>query len=154
MSTIPITSRLAGTVMALTLLGGCAVQFLSSYDATTDEITTAMQKAHAVHVLTILEGQKPDCLYSKNKDYYRSARVDVSALELRVAAIPQNDPTVQQVDSLKGALASFEQLDQMAEKRGACLSGAELSPIDRGMNSIFGSILKLEFAKLRGAKRP
>ena len=135
-------------------LSGCAVQFLSGYDATTDAIATSMQKAHTDHVLTVLEGTKPACLYSRNKSYYRAARVDVAALELRVGAIAKNDPTVQQVQALKGAVDSFERLDQLAERRGACLSGAELSPIGRGMNSIFGAILKLEFAKLRGAARP
>jgi hypothetical protein len=154
---IPSIRRTAANVSIFGLalsLSGCAVQFLSGYDATTDQIATAMQKAHTDHVLTIVDGQKPACLYGNNKNYYRSARVDASALAIRVAAIPKNDPTIGQVDALKGALDSFERLDQLAARRNICLSGEELAPIDRGMNSIFGAILKLEFAKLRGARRP
>lgn len=148
-------TRLFATAAFLSMsLAGCTVTWLSRYDIKTDEIVSSMQKSFTAHSMKILAGGKPACLHSANDDYYRAARVDVSALELRTTAIPLNGPTIQQVGALKGAIDSFERLDELAERRGACLSGAELSPIDRGINQIFGAILKLELAKLRGDKRP
>ncbi len=135
-------------------LAGCTVNFLSGYDAKTDEIVTSMQKAYAAHSLTVLEGDPQTCPYSANRGYYRQAQLDAGTLLMRAEAIAKNDPTIAQVNDLKQSLLTLEKLDRLAEGRRACLSGAELAPIDRANNSIFGAILKLELAKLRGTPRP
>jgi len=131
-------------------LTGCAVTWLSKYDSQTDEMTTALQRAVAVHGETLGEQSAPACLYDNHRAYYTQEHADVGALELRVAAIPKNEPTKVQVEELKTALNRFESLHKSASASGRCQSPVELQPALTGINQIFRAILTLEIAKKRG----
>ena len=134
----------------LLALSGCAVSLISAYDQTTDDLAMTMQKAAVIHAEE-MDQPAPGCFYARFRQFYREQHADISLLELRVTSIPKNDPTVQQVLSLRSALNSFESLHKSASAAGRCQSAAELAPAMSGLNSIFGAILKLEFAKKRGA---
>ncbi len=79
-------------------------------------------------------------------------KVDVSAIEVRAAAIPQNGPTVKQIGLLSDSLEALEKLHQTKSKLGKgrdCLAEDELKPLRRNFNTSFTAILKLEIAKKR-----
>lgn len=144
--------RLIVSIALSLALAGCAVTFLSKYDVGTDTMTSALQRNAAIHAEALGEQVAPACFYSNYRDFYSQQHADVGSLELRVGAIPQNQPTIAQVAELKHALNIFESLHKSATASGRCQSAAELQPAMSGLNVIFGAILKLEIAKQRGEK--
>lgn len=139
---------LISTVLFITALAlsGCTVKLISSYDETTDKTVTALQKKTESH-LVALEAEEglPECRYEKHKQFYDEAKVDVSAIAVRAAAIPKNEITTTQTELLANSLASLEKLHKIA-----CLSKDQIAPLRIQFNSSFTAILKLELAKRRG----
>jgi hypothetical protein len=134
-------------VLAIALaLPGCAIKPISSYDETTDKTVTALQKKTAAHLVSLqsLDGL-PECKYENHKSFYEEAKVDVSAIEVRAAAIPKNEITTEQAQLLANSLDSLEKLHKIA-----CLSKDQIKPLRIQLNSSFTAILKLELAKRRG----
>jgi PHP family Zn ribbon phosphoesterase len=129
--------------IALTL-PGCAVHLISNYDETTDKAVTALQKKTEAHLISLESAGSPDCTYENHKPFYDEAKVDVSAIEVRAAAIAANEITTQQVHLLANSLDSLEKLHQMS-----CLSKEQIQPLRNQFNSSFTAILKLELAKRR-----
>lgn len=127
-------------------LPGCAVKLISSYDETTDKAVTTLQKKTETHLVPLesLEGL-PGCKYDKHKAFYDEAKVDVSAIEVRTAAVPKNEITTQQAQLLASSLENLEKLHKIA-----CLSKDQIKPLRSNFNSSFTAILKLELAKRRG----
>jgi GTPase Era involved in 16S rRNA processing len=127
-------------------LSGCAVKLISSYDETTDKTVTALQKKTEAHLVALeaVDGL-PECKYEQHKQFYSEAKVDVSAIAVRVAAIPKNDITTEQTMLLTSSLESLEKLHKIA-----CLSKDQIAPLRTQFNSSFTAILKLELAKRRG----
>ncbi len=127
-------------------LSGCAVKLISSYDEATDKAVTALQRKTEAHLIGLeaVEGL-PECKYEKHKSFYDEAKVDVSAIAVRAAAIPQNDITTESVALLANSLGSLEKLHKIA-----CLSKDQIAPLRILFNSSFTAILKLELAKRRG----
>lgn len=82
--------------------------------------------------------------------------MDLSAIEVRAKAIPQNDTTVKQLVLLNDSLNLLEKLHKLKDKKSQssgelrCFSPDELLPTRNALNSSFTAILKLEFAKKRG----
>lgn len=135
------------TVLALALaVSGCSIKLISSYDETTDRTVTALQKKTEAHLVALeaVEGL-PECKYDKHKEFYGEAKVDVSAIAVRAAAIPKNEITTQQTILLSNSLDSLEKLHKIA-----CLSKDQIKPLRTQFNSSFTAILKLELAKRRG----
>ena len=132
-------------VVALTL-SGCVIKLVSSYGVTTDRTVTALQKKTEAHLIALeaVEGL-PECKYEEHKQFYGEAKVDVSAIAVRAAAIPKNEITSEQVMLLSKSLESLEELHKIA-----CLSKNQISPLRTQFNSSFIAILKLELAKRRG----
>lgn len=138
---------LGATYLALMVaLSGCAVKLISSYDETTDKTVTALQKKTEAHLVALeaVEGL-PECKYEKHKQFYDEAKVDVSAITVRAAAIPKNEITTEQSILLSQSLVSLEKLHKIA-----CLSKDQIAPLRTQFNSSFTAILKLELAKRRG----
>lgn len=127
-------------------LSGCAVKLISSYDETTDKTVTALQKKTEAHLVALeaVDGL-PECKYEQHKQFYSEAKVDVSAIAVRAAAIPKNDITTEQTMLLTSSLETLEKLHKIA-----CLSKEQIAPLRIQFNSSFTAILKLELAKRRG----
>lgn len=127
-------------------LSGCAVKLISSYDETTDKTVTALQKKTEAHLVALeaVDGL-PECKYEQHKQFYSEAKVDVSAIAVRAAAIPKNDITTEQMMLLTSSLEILEKLHKIA-----CLSKGQIAPLRAQFNSSFTAILKLELAKRRG----
>lgn len=130
----------------LVISSGCSVKLISSYDETTDKTVTALQKK-VESFLVILESQEglPECLYDNHKKFYEETKVEVSAIEVRARAIPNNEITTKQVELLKDSLNKLEQLHKIS-----CPSKEQIQVLRFAFNSSFTAILKLEFAKKRG----
>jgi hypothetical protein len=127
-------------------LSGCSIQLISKYDEATDKAVTALQKKTEAHLVALEAVQGlPDCKYEKHKQFYEEAKVDISAITVRAAAIPKNEITTQQAGLLSDNLGSLEKLHRIA-----CLSGDQIAPLRTQFNSSFTAILKLELAKRRG----
>lgn len=134
-------------VLALALaVSGCSIKLISSYDETTDKTVTALQKKTEAHLVALeaVEGL-PECKYEKHKQFYDEAKVDVSAIAVRAAAIPKNNITIEQAVLLSSSLDNLEKLHKIA-----CLSKDQIKPLRTQFNSSFTAILKLELAKRRG----
>ena len=131
--------------MALAI-SGCSIKLISSYDETTDKTVTALQKKTEAHLVALeaVDGL-PECKYEKHKQFYDEAKVDVSAIAVRAAAIPMNDITTDQTVLLSKSLESLEKLHKIA-----CLMKDQIAPLRIQFNSSFTAILKLELAKRRG----
>lgn len=144
---LKLPALLGAVFLALTVvLSGCAVKLISSYDETTDKTVTALQKKTEAHLVALeaVEGL-PECKYEKHKQFYDEAKVDVSAIAVRAAAIPKNEITTEQTVLLSKSLESLEKLHKIA-----CLSKDQIAPLRTQFNSSFIAILKLELAKRRG----
>ncbi len=128
------------------VLSGCTVKLISTYDEKTDVAVSDLQKRMETFFLT-LESQEglPECAYEYHAEFYREAKVSVSAIEVRAKAIPDNEITVQQIELLRENIDLLEQLHKMS-----CLTKDQIEPLRINFNSGFTAILKLELAKKRG----
>lgn len=137
-------------VSTLVLLSGCAIQLVSSYDEKTDVAATALQRKFESFFVK-LEGLKipPACGHEVNKSFYDESKVDVSAIQVRVAAVPQNEITIEQTELLSKNLMALEHLHELKGKT-RCLSPDEIKPLRQAFTSSLTAILKLELAKKRG----
>lgn len=140
-------SMLGAAILALAFaVSGCSIKLVSSYDETTDKAVTALQKKTEAHLVALesVEGL-PECIYEKHKQFYDEAKVDVSAISVRAAAIPKNEITTEQTVILANSFESLEKLHKIA-----CLTKDQIKPLRTQFNSSFTAILKLELAKRRG----
>ncbi len=149
--------RLGLVVAMLVALSGCTVKLISNYDEQTDKEVTAFQKK-VESFLVKLEGLdgSPECTYDYHKSFYEDAKVEVSSIQVRAAALPQNAITTEQVDLLSRSLGSLEELHKGKIKKGIgknCISKDEIQPLRESFNTSFTAILKLELAKKRGEAR-
>ncbi len=134
------------SLMLAAVLSGCTIALISDYDEATDKSVTALQRKVEEHLVRLeATAGKPGCEHAKYEKYYEEAKVDVSAIRTRTAAIPKNDITTKQVSELSESLQSLEDLHKLA-----CISKAQIPALRTPLNSIFTAILKLEIAKKRG----
>jgi hypothetical protein len=124
---------------------------MSSYDETTDKLATELQRKVAAHIEALDGAEAPACFHQNYRDFYDSARVDMSALLVRARSRDYNQQTIQQAETLPESLNAFEALHKLKSARGACLSSQELRPVQQGFDQHLGAMLRLEFAKRRGA---
>ena len=138
---------LVSVCLAMTLaLSSCTVKLVSGYDETTDRAVTDLQRKTEAHLVTLesVEGL-PECTYENHKQFYDEAKVDISAITVRAAAIPKNDITTQESQLLASQLDNLEKLHKIA-----CLSKDQITLVRTHFNTSFTAILKLELAKRRG----
>jgi len=137
--------RLACLLLVLALVGCANIRLIADYDEQIDKSISELQRKFETF-LTGLERNagKPEAGYDASVKFYDEARVDLSAIRVRAAAIPQNDITLQQLDLLADSLGKLEEL----HKGG--LGRDEIRPLRSAFNSSFTAILKLELAKKRG----
>lgn len=128
-------------------LSGCVhVKLISSYDESTDKAVTQLQRDFETFFVTLESrvGLK-ECDYTHNVEFYQNAKVNISAIDVRARAIPQNEKTVAQVGLLRNSTYALENLHRLS-----CLTIAQIENIRTSINTTITAILKLELAKKRG----
>ncbi|HZR47627.1 MAG TPA: hypothetical protein VFA47_13020 [Candidatus Manganitrophaceae bacterium] len=142
-------------ILAAAVLSGCTLRLVSGgYDEETDRSVMALQRKIETFLVKLeeLEGSL-ECGYDHHKAFYASAKVEVSALHVRTAALSEDDTAAGQVELLSKGLGSLEQLHKLKLKRGNgknCLSKEEIAPLRESFNAAFISLLKLELTKKQG----
>jgi hypothetical protein len=147
-------NRSGPLVILLTLalsVTGCAVDLIAPRDAETISMTEALRATTNSHLQRLAGETAPACLHEAHLAFYAQEKNDVAVLERRVVSQPKNDPTIEQVRGLGRSLASLEELHRRSSANGRCLSTAELSPLSRGIDTSFASILEIERAKPAGS---
>ena len=133
-------------LLGLTAVWGCTIQLVSNYDERTDQAVTALQKKIETFFVTVdSQVGLPECTYERHVSFYQDVKVDISAIQMRVNAIPQNEITSEQVGLLESSLDNLESLHKLG-----CLSGNQVENLQSSFNSLLTAILKLELAKKRG----
>lgn len=126
---------------------GCTkVQLISEYDEQTDKSITQLHKKIEILFNNIEKNiEKPEGSYKANQDSYNQIKIDLSALRLRVNAIPKNDITQSQI----GLLMENIELLEATHQEG--ISDIEIVKLIKDdFNTALTNILKLELAKKRG----
>ena len=101
------------TGILLVVLSGCQVQFVSRYDAPTDEGVTALQKKVSQHLVTLQGQAAPECVFTNHEAFYIDALSDVQVLLTRANAINTdglNDLTVSQLSNTQDSLETLRNL--------------------------------------------
>ena len=130
------------------LISGCTIKLIASYDETIDKNVTALhKKVEQFFVKAESTPNPPVCNYENHKNFYDEAKVDISAIKVRAAAIPKNEITTKQISLLTSSLRDLEDLHKLS-----CLSKAQIETLRTAFNTSFTAILKLELAKKRGEK--
>jgi hypothetical protein len=130
----------------LLILSGCTIKLVADYDEQTDRSVTELQRKLETFFVK-LERQigTPDADYVNYQTFYDGVKVDISAIKLRVSAIPKNQITLKQIELLEDNLATLEQLHQ------AGITDIQVVKVVRDdFNTALTSILSLELAKKRG----
>lgn len=131
-------------MLALTcaLFAACQVQFISTYDETTDRGVTEVQRSLESHLGRLedlaleppgLESLVEDCKPDRFDDTYRELKTNVQLLVVRNEARDKNTLTTQQLKDLSGSIDLLRELQ--VERYG--LTDAErpdIRPGDRCMN--------------------
>jgi len=101
-----ISRALAAAAVILTLSSCAPIELVSKYDEQTDNLASSMQKDVDTFFVKIDTAIFPDDMAFINyKSFYEKAAVDIQTLSNRVAAIPNNSITMQQVDAVRDNLA-------------------------------------------------
>ncbi|HDY7896818.1 hypothetical protein ACEUKD_08400 [Vibrio diabolicus] len=128
------------------ILTGCTITIVSAYDEVTDKSVTQLQRdVESFFVGIESKSGLPECTYESNKGFYEKAKVDISAIEVRARAVPNNDITIKQIELLNDSLKKLETLHKIR-----CFDEDTVAPLRSSFNSSFTSILKFELAKKRG----
>jgi hypothetical protein len=130
---------------------GCTIKLIADYDEATDKSVTDLQRKLSTFFVD-LDGKlgTPEEGYDNYEDTYKEIRVDISALSLRVNALPKNAITQEQVEILKRNLSLLEQLHKSGLGTGIDGKKAVLASTQKDFDTALAAILKLELAKKRG----
>jgi hypothetical protein len=132
--------------VALAFSGCSTIELVSQYDEVTDKAITALQKKTETHLESLTREQsKPKCEHQNYVSFYSEAKVDLSGLAVRTAAIPNNTNSEERINLMSNSIDSFEQLHKLA-----CLSTAQIELLRVDLNRGYTAILKAELAKKRG----
>jgi hypothetical protein len=137
-------------IFMICLLSACTMQVVSKYDEQTDTNVTALQKKFDTYFLRLKNEKYPECSYTNNKAFYDDAKIQLSGIDVRAKAIPNNTITVQELDALSQSLSSLEKNHILRDANQSCLPASIIDSDQTMFNSIFTAILKLEIAKKRG----
>ncbi|MBI4634082.1 MAG: hypothetical protein HY742_09360 [Deltaproteobacteria bacterium] len=137
--------RLASLLLVVALAGCASIRLIADYDEQIDKSVSELQRKCETF-LTGLERNvgKPEAGHDTNTKFYDEAKVDLSAIRVRAAAISKNEITLKQLDLLADSLDKLEQLHKGGLRR------EQIKPLRSAFNASFTAILKLELAKKRG----
>jgi len=141
-----IAILLLATAMPLFGSGCTNIKLISDYDEKTDEAITSLQRKFETFFV-ILENKvgTEEAAHKNHIEFYQQVKVDISAIHLRVRALPQNKITEQQIDLLKENVEILEDF----HKDGIHTIEVIQAPRE-DFNRALSNILKLELAKKRG----
>jgi hypothetical protein len=138
-------ARSFSAAVVLLALAACTPRLLAPYDEVTDRSVSALQRQTEAHLIALeAAAGTPDCVFEHHQRFYTDARIDISALAVRTAAIPGNERTAEQTTLLLASLESLRQLHRLD-----CLSAEQIAILRTQFNSSFTAILRLELAKRR-----
>lgn len=134
------------TLFFLSTLSACtSIRLISEYDRETDIAVTAFQRKMEGFLISLERNiGKEEAEYKNNVGFYDGVKVDLSALRVRVAAIPKNEITIQQIDLLIGNVDNLERIHKLG------ITQEDIYPLRIAFNESCTAILKLELAKKRG----
>ncbi|MDJ0908736.1 MAG: hypothetical protein QNI99_06065 [Woeseiaceae bacterium] len=134
------------------LATACApVQYVSQYDAVTDQGVTALQSKVNVHLTTLMAANESNCAFSNHENFYAEASADVDALIVRAEIVNDqiegnlNRQTIGQLTGLKASITDLRDTHAGAGCLSADAAGIALDLL----NTTFRAILILEIAKKR-----
>lgn len=132
--------------LLILMVSGCTnIRLIADYDEQTDVAVTQVQRKLEQFLVSLERNiGKEEASYSRNTKFYDDIRVDLSAMRVRAAAIPNNDRTVQQIRLLTDTVDNLEKLHKLG------LAANDIPPIRTAFNVSCTAILKLELAKKRG----
>jgi len=140
-----------GVLLLAFALSGCTVTFISAYDETTDKaITELHRKLETFFISLDARLGTPAAVHEVRKDSYSDLRLSISALELRVNALPMNSITQEQVGNVKRNIDLLEQLHKTGFGGNVEAQRAVIAAVRQDFNTSLAAILKLELAKKRG----
>ena len=128
-------------------LSGCVtVNMMSDYDEATDKAVTAVQRKFETFFVELESQIGTDAAtYENHTSFYKEIEVDISAIQLRVDALPNNRITSKQVKILG------ENIDLLKEFHEDGIVAVEaIEPVRTSFNTALSSILRLELAKKKG----
>lgn len=133
------------SLMLLALSGCSNIRLIADYDEQTDVAVTQIQRKME-QFLILMERNigKDEASYARNTKFYDEVRIDLSAISVRAAAIPENDISIQQLGLLSDNLGNLEKIHQLG------ISTNDIQLIRTAFNGSCTAILKLELAKKRG----
>ena len=138
-------------VICLFSLSGCAtVNLISDYDEATDKAVTSVQRKFETFFVELESQIGTDAAaYENHTSFYKEIEVDISAIQLRVDALPKNSITSKQVKLLSGHIDDLKDI----HKEGI-FAVEVIEPIRASFNTALTSILRLELAKknVKGTK--
>ncbi|WP_374326355.1 hypothetical protein [Azonexus sp.] len=138
-------ARSFSAAVVLLALTACTPRLLAPYDEVTDRSVSALQRQTEAHLIALeAAAGTPSCAFAHHQRFYTDARIDISALAVRTAAIPGNERTAEQTTLLLASLESLRQLHRLD-----CLSTEQIAILRSQFNSSFTAILRLELAKRR-----
>ena len=128
-------------------LVGCQVKLIADYDKTIDKAVTALHRKTETFLVQAQQNiGSPKWEYENKKDFYNKVKVDISVIQVRAAAQPKNQKTIEQLHELSKAFEGLESLH-----RDGKLSKPVIENLRGAFNIIFTAILKLEMDKKRGS---
>lgn len=135
------------TCLLILALTSCStIELVSQYDEVTDKAISALQKKTESHFESLVREQsKPKCEHTNYLAFYSEARVDLSGLVVRAAAIPNNMNSEERLNLMANSIDAFEKLHKLS-----CLTLGEIEPLRLNLNRGYTAILKAELAKKRG----
>lgn len=146
---ISVSSKRLGLLFAIIIsLTSCKITLISKYDEIIDAKTTAMQEDVSRFFISIEQQLGTDAaVYNEYIPFYIQAKVDLSTLKIRAAALEKNKLVEQQIQLLATNISSLEQLHKLGFR-----SQQELVPLINSFNTQFTAITKLQMGLKRGEK--
>lgn len=132
--------------------GGCTnIRLIADYDETTDKTVTELQRKISTFLIDVESKLgTPEAAHERFVETYKALRVDISAIELRVNALPKNRITQDQVKALKDNIGLLETLHKTGFAANLDGQKAVLATTQKDFDVALAAILKLELAKRRG----
>lgn len=134
-------------IIILIFVAGCTqIQLIANYDEKTDSAVTELQRAFETFFVELEdEIGTPQASYENHKQFYKSIRIDISAIKLRVAAQPKNEITLELINLLE------QNVNILRDLHIGGIDSIDLVNVAKGdFNVALTNILKLELAKKRG----
>lgn len=133
------------SLLVLATSGCASVKLIADYDEQVDVAVTQFQRKMESFLVSLERNAgTEEAAYARNTKFYDDVRVDLSAIGVRAAAIPDNDVTIQQLTLLSENVGILEKLHRFG------ISANDIPPIRTAFNVSCTAILRLELAKKRG----